>query len=133
MDKCITCRGILVILCNHLIYPSKVGLMCCLYLWPHSLSCPLIDIRSSSPQYSRTSFNKLPEYTKILVPFGPVNTFFTSERRKPLYYSKNGQKFWVPKCPKFHCNIRNGKRKVKNGKFSVILEAMYKCGIYWEY
>ena len=68
--------------------------------------------------YSGTSLNKLPELrtqqkktsiirTKILVPTGLVNTFFTSERGKLLYYSKKWPKVLGLKMSvieRFHCS-----------------------------
>ena len=50
---------------------------------------PLLTI---SPNIEKTSI-----MTKILVPTGLVNTFFTSERGKPLYYSKKWPKILGPK------------------------------------
>ena len=47
--------------------------------------------------------------TKLLVPTGLVNTFFTSERGKPLYYSKNWPKILGPKMSiieRFHCFLQ---------------------------
>ena len=53
--------------------------------------------------------------TKLLVSFGPVYTFFTSERGIPLHYSKNGLSSKMSITGLFHCKclvLRYGNLKL---------------------
>ena len=62
------------------------GLMNCLYRYLNMAGT--VEHLLTDQGHIRKSFALR---TKILVPTGVTNTFLTSERRKPLYYSKKWQ------------------------------------------
>ena len=74
----------------------------------------IVTLKNVSNLYSGTSLKDTIEKTsiirtKILAPTGLINTFFTSERGKPLYYSKRGPKILGPRISvkeRFHCTLK---------------------------